>query len=179
MESPYHSAIKHALKTLTYLNDSEFFKYEKSLSLSASLKILSDSYKWEDDLKLVHTDHDSFERLKRYCSWLIRRGDPLPDDLKSWIANYLDEVFVPPLRRKGAPRTGAEVSNYLGQLVKEVTTHFKLSPTRNDTSAKLSACDAVSEAINTFNKNLEPKDRITPGSYSSLKKKYFTYLSHF
>ena len=176
MTSQYRSAVHQVTLKLEHFSEVGLLKYDKALALSASLRIYDDTYDWQSDLKNAHKDDDSFQRLKRYCAWLIRGKDPLPTELKSWTADYLDEVFTPPIRSKGAPRTGSDVSMVLGQLVASVARDFSLTPTRNDeTKEKLSACDAVAEAILTFNKKQETKNKIKSGSYVSLKLKYFSY----
>ena len=176
MTSQYHSAVNHAAKILKHFSEVGALKYDKQLAISASLRIHGASYDWKHDFENSDKDHDSFQRLKRYCAWLSRKEDPIPFELKSWIADYLEEVFVPPKRPKGAPRTGSGVSMFLGQLVNSVAEGFGLTPTRNDeTKEKLSACDAVAEAILTFNKKQETKSKIKSGSYVSLKLKYFSY----
>jgi len=177
MTSQYHSAVNHATKILKHFSEVGVLKYDKQLAISASLRIHDTSYDWKHDFENSDKDHDSFQRLKRYCAWLSRKEDPIPFELKSWIADYLEEVFVPPKRPKGAPRTGSGVSMFLGQLVNSVAQGFGLTPTRNDeTSEKLSACDAVADAIKIFNNKQESKNRISSGSYSSLKKKYIGFL---
>lgn len=176
MTSQYRSAVNHATKILKRFSEVGALKYDKQLAISASLRIYDTSYDWKHDFENSDKDHDSFQRLKRYCAMLSRKEDPIPCELKSWIADYLEEVFVPPKRPKGAPRTGSGVSMFLGQLVNSVVEGFGLKPTRNDeTSEKLSACDAVADAIVEFNNNPKNKDIIKSGSYASLKRKYYKF----
>ena len=92
-----------------------------------------------------------------------------PSAFKEWLTSYLDEVYIPPKRKKGAPKKGSEINMFLPRLIQRIAREFNLTASRNDASKPNSACDAVSEAIN----QLPIKQRLKISSYDALAKSYF------
>lgn len=114
---------------------------------SELLEVFSDDYDWQPNLINAAKDFHSFDGLKRYCAHLIRTENPIPDQLKHWISDLLEDILPMPNKPRGRMTTGLENNFLLPRLVEKVAVNFQLERTRNDASDQLSACDAVHQAI--------------------------------
>ena len=168
MKSNFDRAVRKAFEEIKYLTDRGVMKYLESFSHPASISAL-ENFDWEKELKNVNEDYEAFDKLRRYCSTLIRKNSSIPSALKEWLTSYLDEVYIPPKRKKGAPKKGSEINMFLPRLIQRIAREFNLTASRNDASKPNSACDAVSEAIN----QLPIKQRLKISSYDALAKSYF------
>ena len=126
-----------------------------------------ENFDWEKELKNVNEDYEAFDKLRRYCSMLIRKNSSIPSALKEWLTSYLDEVYIPPKQKE--EHLKGEINMYLPRLIQRIAREFNLTASRNDASKPNSACDAVSEAINQF----PIKERLKISSYDALAKSYF------
>lgn len=144
----------------------------ESASKSNSLGVYNETIDWDLEIEKAKEDYDSFVRLKRYCARLIRVGK-LEPQFENWLMDYLDDIFQPPPNpKRGAPKKHNDF-DVLALLIDTIYKKFKLSPTRNDVSERVSACDVVSEAVLEFNFKHRESFEIKPNSYSALKKLYF------
>ena len=168
MKSKYKDAVEHAQKNIKHFEKIGALAYSRNLSRLALLGIYNSDFSWQDELDKADKNFDSFDALKGYCSNLILTGKPIPQPLKEWLAAYLNGIFVPPKRKRGGLKTGADIDMYLPQLIHRVAKDYDLHPTRNAASPPISACDAVSEAISKF----EGEKPVSKGSYDSLSKAY-------
>tara|TARA_Y100001970_G_scaffold244385_1_gene310477 strand:+ start:4570 stop:5103 length:534 start_codon:yes stop_codon:yes gene_type:complete len=169
MESNFDKAVRKAFEEIKYLTDIGAMKYMESFTRSALIGVAKENFDWEKELKNVNKDYEAFDKLRRYCSMLIRKNSSIPSALKEWLTSYLDEVYIPPTRNRGAPKKGSEINIHLPKLVQRIAREFNLNPSRNDASEPNSACDAVSLAIN----QLPAKERLKISSYDALAKSYF------
>lgn len=169
MKSNFDRAVRKASEEIKYLTDRGVMKYLESFSHPASISAAKENFDWEKELKNVNEDYEAFDKLRRYCSTLIRKNSSIPSALKEWLTSYLDEVYIPPKRKKGAPKKGSEINMFLPRLIQRIAREFNLTASRNDASKPNSACDAVSVAIN----QLPVKERLKKSSYDALAKSYF------
>ncbi len=169
MKSNFDKAVRKAFEEIKYLTDRGFMKYMESFTRSALIGSAKENFNWEKELKNVNEDYEAFDKLRRYCSMLIRKNSSIPSALKEWLTSYLDEVYIPPKRNRGAPKKGSEINIFLPRLIQRIAREFNLTASRNDASKPNSACDAVSEAINQF----PIKERLKISSYDALAKSYF------
>jgi hypothetical protein len=135
---------------------------------SELLEVFSDDYDWQPNLINAAKDFHSFDGLKRYCAHLIRTEKQIPDQLKHWISDLLEDVLPRPKKPRGGTTTGLENNFLLPRLVEKVAVKFQLERTRNDASDQLSACDAVHQAII---KTSEASD-IRSRQYYTIKRAY-------
>ena len=84
------------------------------------------------------------------------------------IANVIDGIITHPKRRDGRPNAVKEFRLFLARLIFFVEKRHNLKPTRNASSPAVSACDAVSVAMNT----LPAASGLKPNSFSELAKIY-------
>ena len=169
MSDDFKRAVVWAYKRIDLFKNS--FCYGESSSRSSALGLYEKDFNWRKELKNSKSDYDSFDRTKRYCAQLIRQKKTLPEELRFFISNYLDDILSPPVKKRGPLKKGKETNMFLPQLVHSISVNFNLSPTRNSESEhKNSACDTVSEAINTL-PNPKP-EMLKANSYESLSKHY-------
>jgi hypothetical protein len=94
----------------------------------------------------------------------LRRGEELPQNLLTWLIDYLEGNRPIPARREGAP-TRWEVQIHLAEFIRNLVDQG-WRPTRNDDPSPradpISACDIVAEAM----KRVGAK----PSSYSGVKR---------
>ena len=92
----------------------------------------------------------------------------MAERLRYWIASVIDGSIIAPKRRDGRPNAEKEFRLFLARLIFFIKERHHLKPTRNASSSAISACDAVSEAINTL-----PASRgLKPNSYNELARIY-------
>lgn len=169
MSDNFKRAVASACERINFYKHS--FPYGDSISRSFALGLHKKDFNWKKELENSKSDFDSFDRTKRYCADLIRKEETLPEELRFFVANYLDDIFLPPVKKRGPLKKGKETNMFLPQLVHSISINFNLSPTRNSESEhKNSACDAVSEAINSL-PNPKP-EMLKASSYESLSKHY-------
>ena len=135
---------------------------------SEILEVFSDDFDWLFHLNKAADDFHSFDSLKRYCAHLTRTEKKMPDELKHWLADFLEGIqptLTPP---RGRVTTGLENNMLLPRLVEKVAVFFKLDRTRNDASDRKSACDAVQQAIIQIPEASEIKSR----QYRTIKQAY-------
>jgi len=92
----------------------------------------------------------------------------MPDELKHWLANFLEGIQPTLNPPRGRVTTGLENNMLLPRLVEKVAVFFKLERTRNDASDRRSACDAVQQAIIQIPEASEIKSR----QYRTIKQAY-------
>jgi hypothetical protein len=136
---------------------------------SELLEVLSDDFDWQSNLINAAKDFHSFDGLKRYCAHLVRTEKQIPDQLKYWISDLLEDVLPRPKKPRGGTTTGLENNFLLPRLVEKVAVKFQLERTRNDASDQLSACDAVHQAITRIPEARDIRSR----QYGTIKKAYF------
>lgn len=135
---------------------------------SEILHAFADNFDWQTSLTKAKEDFHSFDSLKRYSAHLIRSQKPLPDQLKHWVADLLEEVVPTPKKLPGGIKKGLENNFLLPRLVEKVAVKFQLHRTRNDTSDRRSACDAVHQAIVQIPEANDIKSR----QYITIKRAY-------
>ena len=86
-------------------------------SRSEILEVFSDDFDWLFHLNKAADDFHSFDSLKRYCAHLTRTEKKMPDELKHWLADFLEGIqptLTPP---RGRVTTGLENNMLLPRLV--------------------------------------------------------------
>ena len=94
--------------------------------------------------------------------------EQIPDQLKHWIADILEDVLPTPKKPRGGMTTGLENNFLLPRLVEKVAVKFQLERTRNDASDQMSACDAVHQAITKIPEARDIRSR----QYGTIKRAY-------
>lgn len=167
MLDKYQSAVEDAKEEFKRLHDCGALPNALFSMFAASrLGVWEDDFDWKILIKKEKDDFDAFDALRRYCAHLIRSGKPMPSKLKNWSASVLEGTLPPPKRRKGRPNSEPEFRDFLAHLIYFVSHKNELHPTRNVTSKPQSGCDAVSEAMLTF----EEAWGLKPNSYDELAK---------
>lgn len=114
----------------------------------------------------------SFDALSLASSSIIRRGDYLPPELASWTAACLagekTRPLVAPRFKRGWPGAQAERNLIIYETVRKLEERG-VSATRNDSSPKTSACDAVAAAMLLR--------KASPSSFKDIKKIYMQVKS--
>jgi len=171
MDDNFEQALQEAS---TYFND--LFskgitrKDIESTARSEMLRVFDDDFRWQEALSNADSDYDAYDSLKRHCAYKIRTEQQLDSRLKEWVAEILEDRRPPPRRKIKAKATGKKHNFLLASLVMQLSIKHDLKPTRNSESKeKLSACDAVSTAIN----QLPAERRLKPSSYSRLAEDYY------
>ena len=136
---------------------------------SEILQVFSDDFDWQSKLNNTAEDFHSFDSLKRYCAHLIRSEKQLPGQLKHWITDVLEDIRPTPKQPHGGVISGLENNFLLPRLVEKVAVNFQLQRTRNDASDRLSACDAVHQAITKIPEASDIRSR----QYPTIKRAYF------
>jgi len=135
---------------------------------SSRLGVFEKPFDWETKLADAKENHEAFIALRSYCADKIRAQNTLPERLGIWIANVIDGFIKPPKRKSGRPNAEKEFRLFLARLIFFIKEKHNLKPTRNVSSPALSACDAVSVAMNTL-----PASRdLKPSSYDELTRIY-------
>jgi hypothetical protein len=135
---------------------------------SGRLGVFERPFDWETKLGNAKENYDAFIALRSYCADEIRAQNKLPERLSIWIANVIDGIITNPKRRGGRPNAEKEFRLFLARLIFFIEERHNLKPTRNASSPAVSACDAVSVAMNTL-----PAARgLKPNSFSELAKIY-------
>ena len=106
--------------------------------------------------------------MRSYCADEIRAQNTLPERLSYWIALVIDDIIKPPKRRGGRPNAEKEFRLFLARLIFYIEKRHGLKPTRNASSPPISACDAVSIAMNT----LPAARELKPNSFDELARVY-------
>jgi len=135
---------------------------------SSRLGVFEKPFDWEEKLASSKENYDAFIALRSYCAEQIRVQNKMPERLRYWIASVINGSITAPKRRNGRPNAEKEFRLFLARLIFFIKERHHLKPTRNASSSAISACDAVSEAINTL-----PASRgLKPNSYDELAKIY-------
>ena len=135
---------------------------------SSRLGVFEKPFDWETKLAEAKDDYDVFIALRSYCAEQIRAENKMPERLKYWITAVIDEVIKPPKRKGGRPTAEKEFRLFLARLIFFIKERHHLRPTRNASSPPISACDAVSIAMNTL-----PAARgLKPNSFDELARVY-------
>jgi hypothetical protein len=135
---------------------------------SSRLGVFEKPFDWEEKLASSKENYDAFIALRSYCAEQIRVQNKMAERLRYWIASVIDGSIIAPKRRDGRPNAEKEFRLFLARLIFFIKERHHLKPTRNASSSAISACDAVSEAINTL-----PASRgLKPNSYDELAKIY-------
>lgn len=140
----------------------------KQKARSEILDVFSDDFEWHTNLNKADHDFHSFDSLKRYCAHLIRSKKRIPDELRHWISDVLEDALLAPKRPRGALMSGIENNFLLPRLVEKVAVKFNLPRMREESSDKLSACDAVHQAIIQIPEATDIKSR----QYSTIRQAY-------
>ena len=84
--------------------------------------------------------------MRRLAAALVLRGDPLPEQLRDFVA---DALFRAPLRKNRRGPKGKDTRDLLIQVaVKCIVKTYGLKPTRNEATDKVeSACSIVAKAL--------------------------------
>lgn len=135
---------------------------------SEILEVFSDDFDWHSKFNKAAEDFHSFDSLKRYCAHLIRSEKPIPDQLRNWISDVLEEIPLTPKKPPGGLVSGVENNFLLPRLVEKVAVTFRLPRMREDSSDRLSACDAVHQAIIQIPEAIDIKSR----QYITIKRAY-------
>ena len=132
------------------------------------LGVREEKFDWKAAIPKSTHDFDAYESLKKYCAILIGKNEPLPNELKSWLINILNDSIKPPKREERRPSVGRSENIFLPLFIHQICKDFGLKPTRNAASMHVSGCDAVSDAINS----LPPNMRFKTSSYDALARLY-------
>lgn len=171
MSNNFRDAVKFAQERLEKYKEVNLISSFENIGKSVSLGVYDETIDWDLEIEKAKENYDNFVRLKRYCARLIRVGK-LELQFEDWLMDYLDDIFQPPTNpKRGAPQKHNEF-DVLVQLIKTLSVKFKLNPMRGRESAKISACDALSQAIITVNRDSDYKDPIEITSYDRLQKLY-------
>ena len=135
---------------------------------SSRLGVYEKPFDWEIKLADSKENYDSFIALKSYCAEQIRAENKMPERLRYWIAAVIVDAVTPPKRRGGRPNAEKEFRLFLARLIFFIEKRHNLKPTRNASSSPISACDAVSIAMQTL-----PSARgLQPNSFDELARVY-------
>lgn len=135
---------------------------------SSRLGVFEKPFDWETKLADAKENYDAFIALKSYCAEQIRVQNKMPERLRYWIAAVIVGAVTPPKRREGRPHAEKEFRLFLARFIFSIEQRYNLKPTRNASSPPISACDAVSIAMNTL-----PAARgLKPNSFNELAKIY-------
>ncbi|MFL2807057.1 MAG: hypothetical protein ACJ0BI_08680 [Paracoccaceae bacterium] len=135
---------------------------------SSRLGVFEKPFDWETKLANSKENYDAFIALKSYCAEQIRAENKMPERLKYWIAAVIVDAIKPPKRKGGRPTAEKEFRLFLARLIFFIKERHNLKPTRNASSPPISACDAVSIAMNTL-----PAARgLKPNSFDELARIY-------
>ena len=171
MSTNFRDAVKFAQSKLEEYREVDYISVIENYNKTFSLGIYDESTNWDLEIEKAKENYESFVKVKRYCARLIRIGK-LEQKFEDWLIDYLDGVFQPPRNSKrGTPKKHNEF-DVLALLINLLCEKFELSPTRGRESAEVSACDALSQAIITVNRETEYKDPIEITSYDGLEKHY-------
>ena len=113
---------------------------------------------------------DAFEKLRLYCSWVIRRDNYLEAPLRLWLCDYLEGLIKEPPGNKGRPKKSFGSEYFIALLISIVCRKYKLTHSRNQASPELSGCDVIAEAIREVNSDSQPEIFIKPTSYNELRQ---------
>lgn len=124
---------------------------------------------------LSNTDYNFFDLCVEVCSTNIKFGHPIPRPLRGFCSDVLTGKLTRP-----TPAYRERKRNFLEQLmiwtlVHDVSSKFDLLKTRNDASAKISACDAVAEAFSVCGRPTrytEIRDLINHPDKARLRKEF-------
>ena len=169
MNKQFQAAVKDAKAELQRLYDCGALPHGLfHLYQSSRLGVFEKPFDWEEKLASSKENYDAFIALRSYCAGQIRLQNKMPERLRYWIASVIDGSIIAPKRRDGRPNAEKEFRLFLARLIFFIMKRHNLKPTRNASSSAISACDAVSEAINTL-----PASRgLKPNSYDELAKIY-------
>ena len=170
MNNEFKNAVAFATVELQgFYNRGGSFTALNQKGRSELLEVFSDDFDWQSNLINAAKDFHSFDGLKRYCAHLVRTEKQIPDQLKYWISDLLEDVLPRPKKPRGGTTTGLENNFLLPRLVEKVAVKFQLERTRNDASDQLSACDAVHQAITRIPEARDIRSR----QYGTIKRAYF------
>lgn len=169
MSEQYQAAVKDAKAELQRLYDCGALPHGLfHIYQSSRLGVFEKPFDWEEKLASSKENYDAFIALRSYCAEQIRVQNKMPERLRYWIASVIDGYITAPKRRDGRPNAEKEFRLFLARLIFFIMKRHNLKPTRNASSSAISACDAVSEAINTL-----PASRgLKPNSFDELAKIY-------
>ena len=169
MSEQYQAAVKDAKAELQRLYDCGALPHGLfHIYQSSRLGVFEKPFDWEEKLASSKENYDAFIALRSYCAEQIRVQNKMAERLRYWIASVIDGSITAPKRRNGRPNKEKEFRLFLARLIFFIEERHNLKPTRNASSSAISACDAVSEAINTL-----PASRgLKPNSYDELAKIY-------
>ena len=174
MSENFRKAVTSTFKMLEEYQGRGLFSHMTSISRAAILGVYDETTDWDKELEKAKENYDSFDKLKRHCAMLIRK-EALTPKLMDWLTAYLEDRLTKPKRSAKRPETGSKINLMFGQFVMSAANEFNLNPTRNEASEKLSACDAVGEAIILFNQKYPHENRLAGYSYEFLKKEYLKF----
>ena len=120
-----------------------FFAFEDVLLTQYGFRILRE--RPENIQKLSESDAYKFDAIRYVVSTMIDRGEKLPMQAKEWLIKFLRGEINRPANAPGAPpKDWLHILIWIavGNLVEG-----GMTATRNDASAKVSACDAVADAM--------------------------------
>ena len=135
---------------------------------SQMLGVADGEFDWQQHLKNATKDFNSFDSVKRYCAHQIRMGKNLPDQLRYWIADVLEEIEPTLPQPTGGVDTGKTQNTFLPYLVRKIAVKFDLPATRGTGSSPSSACDLVARAIIKTPEAREIRAR----SYETIRRDY-------
>ena len=169
MSEQFEAAVEEAKAEFQRLYDCGALPYGLfHIYQSSRLGVYEKQFDWETKLADAKENYDAFIALKSYCAEQIRAENKMPERLKYWITAVIDEVIRPPKRKGGRPTAEKEFRLFLARLIFFIKERHNLRPTRNASSLPISACDAVSIAMNTL-----PAARgLKPNSFDELARIY-------
>lgn len=101
--------------------------------------------------------HEIYDALIDSCAVILEKDGSLSPRLKSWLVSYLRGQAPRPGAKRGrkagkvAGKTNGIKKLYIGEIAELISKEYQITPTRNDVSPPLSACDAVAEALVRLN----------------------------
>ena len=169
MNEQFEAAVEEAKAEFQRLYDCDALPHGLFLIYQSSrLGVFERPFDWETKLANSKENYDAFIALRSYCADEIRAQNTLPERLRYWITAVIDEVIRPPKRRQGRPNAEKEFRLFLARLIFYIEKRHGLKPTRNASSPPISACDAVSIAMNT----LPAARELKPNSFDELARVY-------
>ena len=150
----YEAAVEYATKIDADLR-AKFGEWDTNGAGAVMMYYLYDSTQdeWIDGLVSCSRESKLFcEWLASIAAYMIQYRKPMPDSLAAWTA----EALKGEIGCLGHGTKSMITRNMmLGSFVKEIRDRYQLAPTRNETAAKLSACDAVGAAVGLSYKTVE------------------------
>lgn len=109
-------------------------------------------------LEFSQKSYNNFHAIKHAVTCMIDNDEEVPAEVRTWVSGVLKgEIKCPPPRR-GKP--SKDWSSTVVWLTVKNLVDIGMTATRNDTTAAISACDAVAEAMRNLGETPQTFERV-------------------